>query len=690
MGALTRDAVPTRTCDQWSTDCADKIPLGKLLPPVLIWCRTSIVLAKNIVDPGGTGLANLEVSEINVPGLIKKLKTSEWLSPLFQRDFVWSTAAVVSLVNSIIDARPVGMITLWEQEEGGALPLEPISIPDWDEAQQRTGDRFFANPKIRPGKFYAILDGRQRSTALAIAFGGLKATSGVYRNAGRYFLDVCAQDDAERVKFITERETIKKRLNILKVAVSNGLFPLEVENPDDIFDQWMSYLQHIRDPSFYEDGKLPDDTELSRRNSVLKRAFDGIIKTKIATYTVPGTYDLAEICDIFETLNTTGTKVSTVDLIHSNIYSDTATDKRGPILIRDQIDELGEMDGAVGWADSANRPELIAQFAAAMHVALENKPQARALGGKKDLRIASVKSQDLLALPAEHWRNIFDQKSEFAGLLGGFQQAVAGGLFAMEQCPYPASAAIYLGLRWELFAEAHLVNWRIDQLDALFRAFFWRNALSRRYDQGFLTQVGTDLIRLKAYLNEAAEDANFDHWRAKANSWLDSYVGPAVDRDAVLEALTDGKEAGAVKKSTLLLLYARASVDVIDQSVSITHGSGNLQLHHIYPKDWCANNSSGELSKFLDKDKAGRDWINAASNLMPMARSTNLLWRKKSPAHFIHEQQLSYDVRPDLWSLYFVSRPAFEALAAGPDGLPEFWHLRSQGMADELVHRMMV
>lgn len=59
-------------------------------------------------------MANLEVSEVNVPKLIKRLKTSEWLSPLFQRDFVWSNAAVVALVNSIIDARPVGMITLWQ------------------------------------------------------------------------------------------------------------------------------------------------------------------------------------------------------------------------------------------------------------------------------------------------------------------------------------------------------------------------------------------------------------------------------------------------------------------------------------------------------------------------------------------------------------------------------------------------
>jgi hypothetical protein len=183
-------------------------------------------------------MANLQVSEINVPSVIKKLKTSEWLSPLFQRDFVWSNANVVSLVNSVIDARPIGMITLWEQEGGSSLPLEPISIQDRS-TTGKSETRYFGDPNSRPGRYYAILDGRQRSTALALAFGGLRSQSSMFRNTGRYYLDVSAADDSERVKFVAEKEVLKRQLNTLKVAVSSGLFPLEVEDPDTIFDQWM-------------------------------------------------------------------------------------------------------------------------------------------------------------------------------------------------------------------------------------------------------------------------------------------------------------------------------------------------------------------------------------------------------------------------------------------------------------------
>lgn len=628
------------------------------------------------------------MSDTNVPGLIKKLKTSEWMSPKFQRDFVWSNAAVVSLVNSIIDARPVGMITLWEQEEGSGLDLEPVSIPDWDNSSGRTGLRFFTDNSPKPGRCYAILDGRQRSTALALAFGGLRAHSGLYRHAGRYFLDVCAQDEAERVVFVSEKDVNRRGLHTLKIAISHGLFPLEVNDPDAIFDQWMSYLQHLRDPGFYEDGELPPSDELDRRNKTLQAAFNGIIKTKIAIYTVPRGYNLAEICDIFETLNTTGTKVSTVDLIHSNLYNDTVNDKQ-PLLMRDRIDDIGEMDGAVGWASSKDRPELIAQMATAAYVAVSNKPDPRPTGGKREYKISSIKSQDLLALPSDFWRDFFARSEEFANYVGAFQQAVAGGSFGLSHCPYPASAAIYIGLRWSLAEISEPKSWTREHLDALFRAFFWRNALATRYDQGFLSQVGTDIKVMKDFLGTVSPGETFDDWRVRASAWLTSELGPSPEFDAIYDIVSDGSEAGALRRSGLLLLFARASTDIYDGS-NISFGSQNLQLHHIYPKDWCANNAAGPLLEYLDSDVAKKDWINSPANLMPMGRHTNNLWRKRLPQQFLAEMDVDFDSRTDLWNRYFISNDAYAALARGAEGLPEFWNLRARAITSEIVRRTVV
>jgi hypothetical protein len=74
-------------------------------------------------------MGGLQVTDVAVPELLKKLKRGEWLVPEFQRQFVWTVSDAIELVNSIFDSRPIGMATLWEQPDESELPLEPISIP---------------------------------------------------------------------------------------------------------------------------------------------------------------------------------------------------------------------------------------------------------------------------------------------------------------------------------------------------------------------------------------------------------------------------------------------------------------------------------------------------------------------------------------------------------------------------------
>ena len=635
-------------------------------------------------------MAQLQVTDINVPNLLKKLKTKEWLVPQFQREFVWSNAAVIALVNSIIDARPIGMLTLWEQQEEPPLVLEPISIPDWDGEKGKTGQRVYATEGARPGRYYAVLDGRQRSTALAMAFGGLKALSGLYRHAGTFYLDVAARDENERVKFLSAKEIDRRNITSLAGAIAQGLFPLASDDPDTLMGQWMGYIQQIYNPANYPGGILPDQDEMERRNSVLSRAFSGIVNTKLAVYIVPSEYNLAEICDIFETLNTTGTKVSPVDLIHSGLFNDTVSDIGGPLLLREQIDNLGDLDGAIGWASSKERPELIAQFVAASHVALDTKPEPRRSAGQRETRISSVKSSDLLAIPSSFWRKVFENNAQFASFIGGFQSTVAGGQFRMSDCPYPASAAIYVALRWyREFDSGPAVHWSVDQLDRLYRAFFWRNALQSRYDQGFLTQIGTDIREMKEFLSLSRHDTTPDAWRTSANSWLDSKVGPRPTTEEIKAVVADGNEKGALRKASLLLLYARADKDPIYPELGIS-GDAALELHHIYPKDWCANNSGGGLKELLDSDLSGVDWVNAASNLIPMHRKTNNEWKKASPVTFLEAKVVNYDTNQDMWQRYFVSREAFAALLEGESGVGKFWKMRSDAMTEEIFSRTAV
>jgi hypothetical protein len=633
-------------------------------------------------------VSQLQVTDITVPVLLKKLRTREWLVPQFQRDFVWSNAAVISLVNSIIDSRPVGMVTLWEQQENTSLQLEPVSVPDWITEQNAPGRREYVQSDSRPGRYYAVLDGRQRSTALALAFGGLRALSGIYRNAGAYYLDVTARDDGERVKYFSQKDIERRGINTLPGAIGKGLFPLAVADPDKLMGQWMEYLQLIYNQSYYENGSYPDSDELKRRNEVLSKAFSGVFNTKLAVYIVPSDYTLGEICEIFSTLNTTGAKVSTVDLIHSNLFNDTVNNAGGPLLLRDRIDALGQLDGAVGWASSRDRPELVAQLVAAAYVAADTKPSPRP-SGPRETKISSVKSADLLALPASFWRRIFENNAKFANFLGGFQRAVAGGSFTMAQCPYPASAAIYVGLRWFLEFDGSPYHWNVERLDNLFRAFFWRNALASRYDQGFLTQIGTDILDMKAFLNATTADTDEEYWRTQANGWLDKTVGPRPSRDDICALVSSGDERGAARRSALLLLYARARQDVVTPELNISAESGTMELHHIYPKDWCKKNAAALLDQ---SEQIGSElkWVNSAANLMPMHRITNNEWKDSSPATFLLDKSIDYDGRQDNWNWYFIDRDSFKYLLANDASAVDFWARRAEAITTEIFDKTAV
>ena len=635
-------------------------------------------------------MSGLKVESVGISQLLNFLRDSSWLVPSFQRDFVWSESDVVGLVNSVIEARPIGMATLWEQPDGSELSLESVSIPDSANPDAEPLARF--SPILaadRPKKFYAILDGRQRCTALAMAFGGLRAQDAKRKFSGRYFLDVAAKDDAARVVYLKETEITRRGLTSESVAIANGLFPLaSYESGEELFPQWMRYLQAIRNPANYAAGAIPEPAELDRRDAVLKQAFSGINKTLLAVYVVPQDYGLGDICEIFETLNTTGTKVSTVDLLHSWLYNDTLS-SASPVMLREWIDELGQMDGAVGWSSKDGRPELVAQAVTACYLALDSeKPPPRRVGRRQVSSIKSVKAGDLLATPPQFWNQIIGQPERLASYFGEFQKVVADGAFGLKDCPYPVSSVIFIALRWYMDSDPRFrAHWAQTELSAIYRAFFWTNSLTSRYDQGFLTQSATDLRFLKEILYARAEYGSFGEWAGLAQAKLDSFMERQLPtREYLIDRLTDKRPAGAFGKALALPMIAGAQRDLLDPSVMLEYPSeAGVELHHIYPRDWCKNNAAGELAKILNPRLADRNYCESLANMIPLSRESNQWWRSKVPSAALHEKAVTYDTSRSTLERAFVSEEAFSYVMDGQPKPKEFWHLRAERLADHLL-----
>lgn len=639
-------------------------------------------------------MSDLSVSSLSIDELLRKLRAREWLVPQFQRDFVWATSNVIDLIHSILCARPVGMATIWEQPDNTGLQLEPLSLPDRTPTGEPSCTQF-SNTATNPKKFFAVLDGLQRCTAIAMAFGGFRSKHGGFKLSGRYFLNVAEKDPLEQIIFIKESDVCSKNFDNDATCIAQGLFPLSSNTPEEsMLAQWLRYIQSIRNPAFYPNGSLPGDKELDRRDSILKHAFEGINRTRLAIYVVPETYTLADICEIFETLNTTGTKVSTVDLIHSWIYAETAKEPEGSKLLRDWIDDFGQKDGAIGWSAANDRPELVVQIATACYIALENKPAPRMLGRAKPTDISTVKAGDLLATPTRHWKAFFSHDTQIATFLGDFQRCVAGGLFPWTACPYPVTAAIYVALRYHASLDDPDTHpWGQDDLNALFRAFFWRNALTNRYDQGFLTQLGTDLKEIKSWLVSRAKFPSSSQWAKVVDDKLTALIDrPIPDPSELIEYLSDGRPGGATQKALLLPMIARAQNDLLDEKLHIGFPDdiGGVELHHIYPKSWCNNNRTGILAEILNPQQAGRDWVNSIANLMPLSRQSNNIWKAKIPDQVLEEKGITYQYSAAILRNAFIDETCFNYLKAGSSHIKEFWQRRSSLIATDLIRKTAV
>ena len=616
----------------------------------------------------------IEIDNLSLTDVITKLHNGSWKVPKFQREFVWKEHQIFEFVNSIFKARPIGMVTLWEQPDESELPLENISIPD------KNGEfKYFGNNEKPPKKYHAILDGRQRCTALAMVFGGLSPDFGGMKWSGQYFLNVTTQDEIDRIVFKKKSDIKKEQLNILSVCYSRGLLPLKPQRENQKLNGWfLELIIGLNNCDNYPNGECPDKKELEKRSKMMEQHYKGMSATKLAITTVPEEYTLDTICDIFETLNQTGTKVSTVDLIHSRIYQSSNKN----FDLREWIDELSQMNGTAGWASKYKRPELIAQFVTACYVALpENeREEPKVISGKK-AHLSSVKSKDLLATPAFHWEAVKTNQEEFTEFFDHMQSCIAGGNFDMKDCPYPVSGAIYVALRWyrRFSSEAQKEKpWSIEHLNMLFKAFFWRNALTERYTQGFLTTMASDLVNLKKLLKERSNCDSDAQWAQRVNIKLNHFMKfNEIKKEDLINKLQD-KNSGALNAAFRLPLIVKIKTDIMDGKMIQNNAK---EFHHIYPRKWANSNRNGKLGQLLDNPE-NKEYVESVVNLIPLSKNSNLQWRDKIPGQALREKGVDFSQKEDLFQAAFIDEECFNILKSSPADPGAFWNKRAEKMAE--------
>lgn len=259
-------------------------------------------IVKPIKDP--------QPSVDRIDDLAKRILTGDIYLPKFQREFVWERAQVIDLLDSVARNYPIGSILLWQSRQ----ELR---------SEGRIADLEIAQPKPDYPVNY-LLDGQQRLSSIC---GALYWKGGDPRSPWNIVYDLKARAF------------------------------LHLETMDDPPLHQMR-LNRIPDPAtFFQHVALLESSGQKELADAAKELFNRFKDYKVATVTL-GDMPLADVAPIFERINSTGTRLTIVDLMRAATWSPDFD-------LVDSIDEIREILSAKSF-EGIDRKAILRNVSAAV------------------------------------------------------------------------------------------------------------------------------------------------------------------------------------------------------------------------------------------------------------------------------------------------------------------------------------
>lgn len=241
--------------------------------------------------------------------LIENARSGKIVLPQFQRNFVWSRDDIADLLTSILEGYFIGSFLLLRTSVDSVpfamRALEGIDIREKD---------------LRPD--YMVLDGQQRLTSLHYAFAAPDIPLRYTKYPYRFFLDLQKIADGEIENAVwSERADYVEDWSDREKQFTENIIPFsEIES----WDEWLAgYKLWLRN-------KLGEDVQEYWRyeDNFLKpwsESVAAIVNFPVPTLNIDkidpnNPTEIAQVCAIFEKMNSTGVALSVYDLLTARMY----------------------------------------------------------------------------------------------------------------------------------------------------------------------------------------------------------------------------------------------------------------------------------------------------------------------------------------------------------------------------------
>ena len=246
----------------------------------------------------------MQATSYSLNELLRKVKDKNLTIPQFQRKFIWKDSQVKLLIDSMSRSYPIGSLLILDKKPD--LPLFSRSIEATIRAEYSVNIADEVESQIESESY--ILDGQQRTTSIARVFLNAHPTKLYYFDL-KAILEFHEQEDTSwiRVRARGKTEPDRKDNNRLLRA-------------DLILDQTKSDIyvtEYIEDSGEFEEF---DKKSVREKSAQIKGIFETIRNYKVPVVTLDRDRGIESICRVFETINSTGTRLRTFDLAVARFF----------------------------------------------------------------------------------------------------------------------------------------------------------------------------------------------------------------------------------------------------------------------------------------------------------------------------------------------------------------------------------
>ena len=493
--------------------------------------------------------------DLNLGDLLRDVGSGKIRLPDFQRDWKWDTDRIAGLLASVSLSYPVGVVMLLET--GGPdvqFGTRLVSGTDGSAATKPTEQ--------------LILDGQQRLTSLyqALASGQVVQTQDSRKKKLErwYYLDMaaCLEDETGREEAIRAlpvdrvlRDNFGRDvlldISTTKRECEEEMFPLANVFNGPATDQWMvAYLQ-------LDSEQMP--ARLARWSAFKDKAL-----MNITSYTVPVIVLKKEtpreaVCTIFEKVNTGGVVLDVFELLTA-MFSATEFD-----LLKDweaRSRRLGEHKVLRGLQSS--------DFLQAVTLLATRERRLTWQPGDSDKPPAvSCRRADILRLTRDEYERWAPEVERGFGWAARFLNGER--IFENRDIPYRTQLVPLATIHVAVGNVAETIG-TVEMI----RRWYWCGVLGELYGGAIETRFANDLVQVLEWVHGA---------ESEPITVYESSFDPG-------RLLTLRTRNSAAYRGIYALLMAKGCKDwLFDQDITLAnHHRLAVDIHHIFPKAWCAAN----------------------------------------------------------------------------------------------------